>query len=238
MCNDPMCCASEADACYLRVGRGFHLCRPLDHDGTCHDSPAWACPVDEGADGVNNVSSMIPATASSRVSTPGNGDAQLALDATTPKAEASAEASRAEQSTIVDRLSSTLHSILSKVSSGKSISPIVMVLAATAGIVVLLFLLLILLRCAKQRQRQAASRGGRKAKHTRLSGKEDETRADESGSDEEAPTAIETAVLDEKELIARVEQETDVIDEKELLARVESLLSDAPPALANHHRME
>ena len=144
-------------------------------------------------------------------------------------------------------------------------SPVVMALAVTAGTVVLLLVLLILLRCVRQQRRQATLRGGRKAKHTRLRGKEDETpsaRADEaseSGSDDEI-------IGDDKHIDAesgfpqgegtaksspslRAEPPTDepptdepstiaVIDEKELLARVESLLSDAPPQLAGHHRME
>ena len=55
MCNDPKCCASENDACYQRVGHSFHLCRPLEQDGSCRDSPAWRCPRD--VDYADNVDS-------------------------------------------------------------------------------------------------------------------------------------------------------------------------------------
>ncbi|KAL1500567.1 hypothetical protein AB1Y20_013222 [Prymnesium parvum] len=38
------CCVSPSDACYLRRGKRFAMCRPLPRDGHCVSDDRWLCP--------------------------------------------------------------------------------------------------------------------------------------------------------------------------------------------------
>ena len=155
MCNDPQCCASERDACFTRIGRGFKLCRPLDSDGGCRDSLAWECPRatsdDDDGGGGGGGSSDVPAKSLGASFTSTVDAFHLAADS-----QEAALPSSGEQG---------------------SRNPIVLVLGATASVVLVLLL-------AVTASRRGGTRGRpRRAKHARIDAVPPARHDDDEGDD-------------------------------------------------------